>query len=158
MPPRRKRPAFPRALGSALCLLLAVLLALGPVRPVWAALGAGVAAPVHQFTGVEPDPGTGLYHFGVRAYDPTLRRWLSADPLLMLHPEKGASRGELLNLYAYASNDPVGKVDAAGDEPGDNAARASVALLRGPKAAADQKKEDAKAAKENGWCCACHQG
>ena len=84
---RRKRPAFPRALGSALRLLLAVLLALGAVRPVWAA--------VHQFTG---------------------------------------------------------------EEPGDNAARASMALVQGPKAAADQKKEDAKAAKENGWCCACHQG
>ena len=69
----------------------------------------------------------------------------------MLQPEKGASRGELLNLYAYASNDPVGKVDAAGEEPGDNAARASMALVQGPKAAADQKKEDAKAARENGW-------
>ncbi|MFT3766700.1 MAG: polymorphic toxin-type HINT domain-containing protein [Minicystis sp.] len=113
-------------------------------------LGAGLDTPLHQFTGVEPDPGTGHYHFGVRAYDPTLRRWLSADPALMVRPEKGTFHGELLNLYAYASNDPVGKVDATGEEPGDAAARGSGALVYGLKAAADQKKEDQKAAKENG--------
>lgn len=117
MPTRRKRPAFPHARGSAICLLLAVLLALGPVRPVWAALGAGLAAPVHQFTGVEPDPGTGLYHFGVRAYDPTLRRWLSADPLLAIAPDEGVGSGEVLNLYGYANNNPVIAIDPDGKNP-----------------------------------------
>lgn len=114
---RRERPAALRPLGSALSLLLAVLLALGPVRPAWAAIGAGLPAPVHQFTGVEPDPGTGLYHFGVRAYDPTLRRWLSADPLLANAPDKGVGSGEVLNLYGYANNNPVIAIDPEGKTP-----------------------------------------
>lgn len=74
----------------------------------------GLAAPTHQFTGQEPDPGLGLYHFGVRTYDPTLRRWLSPDPLLMVSPETGADIGEQLNLFAYASNNPVGRIDPTG--------------------------------------------
>ena len=111
-------------------------------------LGAGLDAPVHQFTGVEPDPGTGLYHFGVRAYDPTLRRWLSADPLLAIAPNKGIDSGEMLNLYGYANNNPVAKVDPGGREPGDNAARASAALVFGPTVAKDMKKSDDRAIRD----------
>ena len=74
-------------------------------------------APVHQFTGVEPDPGLGLYHFGVRTYDPTLRRWLSPDPLLLIAPDNDVALGDNLNLYQYAANNPVGRVDPDGRFP-----------------------------------------
>jgi RHS repeat-associated protein len=40
-----------------------------------------------------------LYHFGVRAYDPTLRRWLSPDLLLLFAPDKDVECGDNLNLY-----------------------------------------------------------
>ncbi|HEX3718012.1 MAG TPA: RHS repeat-associated core domain-containing protein [Verrucomicrobiae bacterium] len=47
-----------------------------------------------------------LTHY--RAYDPALGRWLSRDPL----PRAEMTEGP--NLYAYAANEPVMKVDAEG--------------------------------------------
>ena len=78
-----------------------------------------LSAPQHQFTGEEPDPVTGIYHFGVRAYDPSLRRWLSPDPLFLVSPESDAAGGALLNLYAYSANNPVRKIDESGQIPVD---------------------------------------
>ena len=87
----------------------------------WGATEAvsALPAPVHQFTGAEPDWGLGLYYFGVRAYDPTLRRWLSPDPLILAAPEAAEGNGEQLNLYQYAANNPIGRIDPHGlqDEP-----------------------------------------
>ncbi len=40
--------------------------------------------PTHQFVGFEPDPATGWYFMGARVYDPSLRRWLSPDPAVLL--------------------------------------------------------------------------
>lgn len=71
-------------------------------------------APRHQFTGEEPDPFIGLYHFGVRTYDPTLRRWLSPDPLFLTAPEKDEQDGAQWNLYQYAANNPVRFLDPDG--------------------------------------------
>ncbi len=79
----------------------------------------GVATPRYQFIDEEPDPGAGYYFFGARAYDPTLRRWLSPDPLVMLRPDRGGD-GDA-NLYAYAHNNPVVVTDRTGllgDTPG----------------------------------------
>src|SRR5690606_17551931 len=64
--------------------------------------------------GHEPDPGLGYYHFGRRVYDPTLRRWLSPDPLIFGAPEVDAADGRQLNLYAYAANNPVSATDTTG--------------------------------------------
>jgi RHS repeat-associated protein len=72
--------------------------------------------PAHQFVDHEPDPNLGLYDFGVRTYDPSLRRWLSPDPLFLLQPERGVRSHEELNLYQYARNSPVIAVDPSGTQ------------------------------------------
>lgn len=73
-----------------------------------------VETPRYGFTGEEADPGTGYYYFGARVYDPTLRRWLSPDPLILGVPDIGQDFGDQLNLYQYAANNPVSLVDRDG--------------------------------------------
>jgi RHS repeat-associated protein len=60
-----------------------------------------------QFTGREND-GTGLYYYRARYYSPTLQRFVAQDPL-----DVGGGDS---NLYAYASNDPLDKADASGQQ------------------------------------------
>src|SRR5260221_1802316 len=43
-----------------------------------------------------------------RAYDPGLGRWLSRDPVQSAEVMEGT------NLYAYAGNDPVNRIDPLG--------------------------------------------
>jgi RHS repeat-associated protein len=50
------------------------------------------------------DSSAGLIEMGVRSYDPALGRFLTGDPLLM-----GS-----LNLYDYASQDPLNQTDPSG--------------------------------------------
>jgi RHS repeat-associated protein len=58
------------------------------------------------FAGGLHDPDTGLVRFGARDYDPEVGRWTAKDPLLF--------DGGDTNLYAYALNDPVNRVDPNG--------------------------------------------
>ncbi|MBL0276038.1 MAG: RHS repeat-associated core domain-containing protein [Anaeromyxobacter sp.] len=58
------------------------------------------------FAGGLRDLDTGLTHFGARDYDPATGRWTSKDPL-------GFAAGDG-NLYAYAGNDPVNRIDPSG--------------------------------------------
>ena len=60
------------------------------------------------FAGGLYDPDTGLIRNGLRDYDPQTGRWMEKDP--------GGFTGGL-NLNAYASNDPVNRVDPLGDSP-----------------------------------------
>ncbi len=60
------------------------------------------------FAGGLYDRDTGLVRFGLRDYDPAAGRWITKDPL-------GFSGGDT-NLYTYASNDPVNRIDPTGLE------------------------------------------
>ena len=73
-----------------------------------------LSAPRHGFVGAEPDDVVGTYSFGARTYDPTLRRWVSSDPLLVVAPHIDQSVGESLNLYSYADGNPVKNTDKNG--------------------------------------------
>jgi RHS repeat-associated protein len=57
------------------------------------------------FAGGLYDKDTGLVRFGARDYDPSVGRWTSKDPLRF--------RGGY-NLYVYAANDPINKIDSRG--------------------------------------------
>ncbi len=58
------------------------------------------------FAGGLWDADTRLLRFGVRDYDPEVGRWTVADPLLFA--------GGQPNLYAYANNDPINRIDVDG--------------------------------------------
>ena len=75
---------------------------------------SALSAPRHGFVGAEVDAAAGTYSFGARTYDPSLRRWVSPDPLLGSHPSIDEDGGEGLNLYAYADGNPVKNTDKTG--------------------------------------------
>jgi RHS repeat-associated protein len=58
------------------------------------------------FAGGLYDPDTGLVRFGARDYDATTGRWTSKDPILF--------KGRQLNVYVYAKNDPMNRIDLRG--------------------------------------------
>ena len=58
------------------------------------------------FAGGIYDSVTGLVRFGARDYDPTTGRWRAKDPILF--------NGGQANLYVYAGNDPVNRIDPLG--------------------------------------------
>ncbi len=61
----------------------------------------------HRFTTKYFDAETDLYYYGYRFYHPTLKRWLTRDPI----EEEGG-----INLYAFCDNCPVMNVDSFGKD------------------------------------------
>ncbi|HEX2086309.1 MAG TPA: toxin TcdB middle/N-terminal domain-containing protein, partial [Solirubrobacteraceae bacterium] len=89
-----------------------------------ATAGATEAPKRYRFAGREHDEATGLYDCGARWYAPWLGRWTAADPV---------STRAGVNLYAYARNNPVARVDPTGTE--DRAPPAATAPAAAPTAA-----------------------
>jgi RHS repeat-associated protein len=84
------------------------------------ALGAGVDATEHHFTGQERDAESGLDHFAARYYQSQTGRWLlpdwSATPVPV--PYAAFTNPQSLNLYTYVGNNPVNAVDVDGHVEG----------------------------------------
>jgi RHS repeat-associated protein len=86
------------ALGSTLALTDTT----GAVKQTYAyepygeVTATGSSDNPYQYTGREND-GTGLYYYRARYYSPTMKRFISEDPM-------GLAAG--LNEYAYAGNNP----------------------------------------------------
>jgi RHS repeat-associated protein len=72
----------------------------------------------YRFTGHEQD-ASGLQYFNARYYEPVTGRFLSVDPLYVETPISGFKNPQLLNLYAYALNNPGRYTDPDGTEPED---------------------------------------
>jgi RHS repeat-associated protein len=60
------------------------------------------------------DADLGAVRMGVRDYDPSVGRWLSADPLFLESPERIVGSPAEGNLYGYAKSDPVLYTDPSG--------------------------------------------
>ena len=58
-----------------------------------------------RFSTKYQDPETELYYYGYRFYSPSLRRWISRDPI-------GEEDG--VNLYAFVKNNPINAADLLG--------------------------------------------
>jgi RHS repeat-associated protein len=64
----------------------------------------------YKYTGKELDMQHGLmqYDFEARQYDPTVRRFITMDPLAEKYPH--------ISPYAFCSNNPVNRIDPTGTE------------------------------------------
>jgi RHS repeat-associated protein len=80
----------------------------------------GSASPpqVFRFRQGYCDPVSALIKFGLRWYDSKLGRWVSEDPLalslLTYNANLNSVIPDLVNLYAYAANDPLNVSDFTG--------------------------------------------
>jgi RHS repeat-associated protein len=73
------------------------------------ALGAGPA-----FGGKSFDEISGLYFFHARHYAPEIGRFTSPDPFALMRPDALLGRPQLLNVYAFAGNNPLVYMDPLG--------------------------------------------
>ncbi|MEM7126078.1 MAG: toxin TcdB middle/N-terminal domain-containing protein [Chloroflexota bacterium] len=73
----------------------------------------------YQFTGKELDTN-GLHYFESRYYDASIGNFISADYHYHDKPEAGLADPQLLNLYAYARNNPAKYTDPSGMSPDDS--------------------------------------
>lgn len=67
--------------------------------------GGVAVADRYGFTQRENDGESGLMHFRARAYDPRIARFIQTDPIIGNRP---------LDHYAYASNNPISRIDPMG--------------------------------------------
>ncbi|KAF0810948.1 RHS repeat-associated core domain [Alcanivorax sp. S71-1-4] len=75
----------------------------------WNQIDRSDAATSRGFSGHEMLDKVGLIHMGGRVYDPTIGRFLSADPIV-----KGLENTESYNRYSYVLNSPLSFTDPSG--------------------------------------------
>ena len=80
---------------------------LGPFGEVIRATGPMAKANPFRFSTKFQDVETDLFYYGNRYYNPSTGRWLGRDPM----DEDGGR-----SLYAFVENEPVGRLDALGEE------------------------------------------
>ena len=69
-----------------------------------------------KFIGQPHDNGTGLDYFGARFYSASLGRFTSPDQVILT--SRRMAQPHLLNLYAYANNNPLSYTDPTGMDAG----------------------------------------
>jgi RHS repeat-associated protein len=77
----------------------------GPFGEPLRATGPAATANPFRFSTKYTDSETSLLYYGYRYYSPSMRRWISRDPI----EEKGG-----VNLYGMAGNDLIDRVDPLG--------------------------------------------
>jgi RHS repeat-associated protein len=77
----------------------------GPFGEPLKATGSAATANPFRFSTKYTDSETGLLYYGYRYYNPSLRRWISRDPI----QERGG-----VNLYGMVRNSPVNQWDLLG--------------------------------------------
>jgi len=77
---------------------------------------AGSVLETAGFNGKSLDAETGLLYYGARYSMPQFGRWMSPDPVGLVHPEQIDATKEIANLYAFSSANPTSRFDAAGTE------------------------------------------
>jgi RHS repeat-associated protein len=80
-----------------------------PINSVIALLNQEIEITNKGFTGHEHLDGVGLIHMNGRIYDPTLGRFLQADPHI-----QDPSSSQSLNRYSYVLNNPLTMTDPSG--------------------------------------------
>lgn len=73
--------------------------------------------PAYGFSDKERDAESGLNYFEARYCDTALSRFTAVDPTIALDPMRFARTPQVLNLYAYAANNPLRYVDPTGHDP-----------------------------------------
>jgi RHS repeat-associated protein len=92
-------------IAASNCSATATTFTYGPSGEPSGGWGSSPATPIFRYTGQAALAAVKLYYYKARMYDPALGRFLQTDPL---------SYTAGLNLYAYASNDPVNFADPSG--------------------------------------------
>ena len=75
---------------------------------------SGTTPTNYHFTGQREETGIGLYFYGARWYDTTIRRWMQADTVV-----PGVGNPQNLNRYTFVLNNPVKYNDPTGHRPDD---------------------------------------
>ena len=81
-----------------------------PIGQVWTELGQGIEDTTNRgFTGHEHFDQVGIIHMNGRIYDPTIGRFLQADPII-----QDPYNTQSLNRYSYVMNNPLSYTDPTG--------------------------------------------